>query len=291
MRFLEAALERALGTTMVRVDHATDLPGGCIHDARRLVTSEGEFFAKWSHEVPADIFLREAEGLEALRAVPSGIVIPRVIAAASPQGLDPAYLILEYLVPESRGGFAHEALGRGLAALHRARADAFGFPAASYCGLTKQDNRSMNSWPEFYRERRLRPLLSALSHQDVLSAAERQVYDRLMDRLHDLLPPTSVPSLIHGDLWAGNVLGSARGPALVDPACAYADREMEFGIATLFGGLSETALRAYDETWPLPAGWRDRNPLYQLYHLLNHAVLFGGHYGEDALRIATRYAG
>jgi fructosamine-3-kinase len=111
-----------------------------------------------------------------------------------------------------------------------------------------------------------------------------------MTRLPDLLPQAS-PSLIHGDLWSGNVLFRAKGPALVDPACAYADREMEFGITTLFGGLSSRAFRAYEEVWPLPEGWRERNPLYQLYHLLNHAVLFGGHYAGDARRIASRYVG
>jgi fructosamine-3-kinase len=77
----------------------------------------------------------------------------------------------------------------------------------------------------------------------------------------------------------------------VDPACAYADREMEFGITTLFGGLAARAWAAYEEAWPLPAGWRERNALYQLYHLLNHALLFGGHYAEHARRAARRYVG
>jgi fructosamine-3-kinase len=98
------------------------------------------------------------------------------------------------------------------------------------------------------------------------------------------------PSLIHGDLWSGNVLHTAQGPGLVDPACAYAHREMEFGITTLFGGFGERFFRGYEEEWPLAAGWRERNPLYQLYHLLNHQHLFGGHYGAEALAIARRYA-
>ncbi len=83
---------------------------------------------------------------------------------------------------------------------------------------------------------------------------------------------------------------TARGPALFDPACAYADRELEFGITTLFGGFSERFWSAYEEAWPLPAGWRERNPLYQLYHLLNHYLIFGGHYGAEALAIARRFS-
>jgi fructosamine-3-kinase len=107
--------------------------------------------------------------------------------------------------------------------------------------------------------------------------------------LPGLLPPLSTPSLIHGDLWSGNVLATTRGPALVDPACGYVDREMEFGITTLFGGFSARALAAYEEAWPLPAGWRARNPLYQLYHLLNHTLLFGGHYADEARRTARLF--
>ena len=80
------------------------------------------------------------------------------------------------------------------------------------------------------------------------------------------------------------------GPGLVDPACAYADREMEFGITTLFGGFGDRFWGAYEEAWPLPPGWRERNGLYQLYHVLNHHALFGGHYGAQALALARGYA-
>ena len=112
----------------------------------------------------------------------------------------------------------------------------------------------------------------------------------MADRLPELLAHEARPALIHGDLWSGNVLATARGPALVDPACAACDREMELGITTLFGGFSERFFDAYEEALPLPGGWRDRNPLYQLYHLLNHHLIFGGHYGRQALALARRYA-
>ena len=110
------------------------------------------------------------------------------------------------------------------------------------------------------------------------------------ERLPALLAHAPRPALIHGDLWSGNVLGTSRGPALVDPACAACDREMEFGITTLFGGFSERFWDAYHEALPLPSGWRERNGLYQLYHLLNHYLIFGGHYGREALSLARRYA-
>jgi fructosamine-3-kinase len=292
MRFLEDALARSLGRACVRVEQASPVSGGCIHQARRVRTSEGEFFVKWSAHGPTDIFVREAEGLEALRSAGDEIVIPRVIAAAEPSAGSPAFLVLEYLEPGGRHHLQDAArLGRGLAAIHRRRGDRFGFAAANYCGLTRQDNRWCDEWPSFYRDRRIKPLVDTLDRRGLLSVAERESYERLMSRLSDLLPGDTTPSLIHGDLWSGNVLEAADGPALVDPACAFADREMEFGITTLFGGLSARALSAYEETWPLPASWRERNPLYQLYHLLNHAVLFGGHYIAEARRTAGRYVG
>ena len=291
MHFLEASLSRALGKA-VRVDMSSPVSGGSIHEARKISTSEGEFFAKWATHGPDDIFLREAEGLEALRAASREIVIPRVLAAAGPSQGVPAHLILEHLPPATHAPHkGEETLGRGLAAIHRATRASFGFDTPSYCGLTRQNNRESATWPEFYRDRRLRPLLHELSRRQPLTLAECHVYERLMSRLDALLPRDASPSLIHGDLWSGNVLLTTRGPALVDPACAFTDREMEFGITTLFGGMPSRAFAAYEEAWPLPLGWRDRNPLYQLYHLLNHAVLFGGHYGYDAHRIAARYAG
>jgi protein-ribulosamine 3-kinase len=285
--FLQPVLRQALGAPALTVTDTQPVAGGCIHHAARLQTSAGVFFAKWNADCPADLFICEAKALDALRGAGWGLVVPRVVAATGPTAEDPAFLVLEWLPPAPRQD--DERLGRGLAALHRTTAPRFGFPSPTYCGATRQDNREHDTWAAFYAEQRLRPLLDALSAAGRLAAAERRVYERLIDRLPALLPRDATPSLVHGDLWSGNVLATSGGPALVDPACAYADREMELGITTLFGGLSERALAAYEEAWPLPAGWRERNGLYQLYHLLNHALLFGGHYASEARRAAGRY--
>ena len=289
--FLEAELGRVLGDPGLRVTGVHPVAGGCIHQAARLATTKGDVFAKWSDEGPADLFLREADGLAELRTAGSTLVVPEVLLASSPRAGRPAFIVMEYLPPPAvRGGGEDAALGRGLAELHRRRADAFGFSVTTYCGPTPQDNTRAPSWIEFYAERRLRALGRLLARAGLVGASEQRLLERLCDRLPDLLPREPEPSLIHGDLWSGNVLHTARGPALVDPACVYADRELEFGITTLFGGFSERFFAAYEEAWPLPPGWRERNPLYQLYHLLNHHLIFGGAYGAQALAIARRFA-
>jgi len=288
--FLEGVLQRALDDPALRVLEVNPIGGGCIHHAVRMRTTRGDWFAKWNDECAPDLFLSEAEGLRALREAGSELAIPEVLVALPPGDGRPACIVMEYLPPRAGTARDDATLGRGLAAIHAQQRDAFGFTVTSYCGPTAQDNRSSPSWAEFYAERRLRPLARRLEEDDRIGPAERNLLDRLIERLPSLLAHATPPALIHGDLWSGNVLATPRGPALVDPACAACDREMEFGITTLFGGFSERFFAAYHEALPLPSEWRERNPLYQLYHLLNHHLIFGGHYGASAFAIVKRYA-
>ncbi|HEY5907420.1 MAG TPA: fructosamine kinase family protein, partial [Vicinamibacteria bacterium] len=248
-------------------------------------------FVKTHARAPAGMFGREAEGLLWL-AEANAVRIAQVVAVSDGEAGNPdapAFLALEWIESAAQARDHDEHLGRGLAALHRRAAQAFGFPVTTYCGSTPQDNGSSTSWAEFYAERRLRPLVRRLTEAGGLSSAEGHLFDRVCERLPGLVADGAPPALIHGDLWSGNVLASTGGPALVDPACTYADRELEFGITTLFGGFAERLFAAYEEAWPLPAGWRERNPLYQAYHLLNHHLIFGGHYGAAAVAAARRY--
>jgi len=286
---VEEAIREALGDPGLRVKRLVPAGGGCISQAARAETSAGDFFLKWNEAGPEDLFLREADGLREIAAAGSELVVPRVFGAWAREGRRPALIVMEYLPPARTAG-GEETLGRGLAAVHRRTAPRFGFAAPTYCGATRQDNQWTATWVEFFRERRLRAILRRIEDERGLDPGERRVYERVLERLGDLLPYATIPALNHGDLWSGNVLQTARGPALVDPACAYADREMEMGIMTLFGGFGERFWRAYDEAWPLPPGWRERNPIYQLYHVLNHCLLFGGPYRAQARRIALRYA-
>ncbi|GAB1451658.1 fructosamine kinase family protein [Draconibacterium sp.] len=288
LQMVSAALSVKLGKqVLISFDHS--LGGGCINHAAKLETNEGNFFLKWNANCAADIFIREAESLRELKKAAGGfLIVPEVVAAKSVDET-PGFLVLEYLDSSRPVSGSDEKLGRGLAALHRFSNPQFGFYANNYCGATLQNNKWGKSWPDFFRENRLLFLLNLIDKERPLPVEDRKVFEKLLDRIENLLPTESVPVLIHGDLWSGNYMISEKGPALMDPAAYYAEREMEFAIMTMFGGFSQRFYDAYNEVNPLPADWLQRNSLYQLYHVLNHYYLFGGSYGTQALRIAKSY--
>lgn len=280
-------LESKFGTP-VRLLRKSPVGGGCIHHATKLETTVGSFFLKWNQNSASDMFIREAECLQALKAAnPEPLIIPDVILVKEVTK-SPGYLLLEFL-DSGHTSKSDEDLGRGLANLHRYQAEKFGFTHPTYCGLTLQDNRWESGWPQFFANRRIMALIGQISKKRGLPSDHLRVYERLVDKIPSLIPAGSVPALIHGDLWSGNYMLTIHGPALIDPASYHADREMEFGIMTMFGGFPKRFWDAYTEAYPLPYGWESRNKLYQLYHILNHFLLFGGGYGSSALQVAKSY--
>jgi fructosamine-3-kinase len=275
--------------TSIRLKGKHPLGGGCINHAVKLDTTAGDYFLKWHATAPSDIFVKEGAGLEEMRSVANPYLrIPEVIWSKEADEW-PGLLLIEYLAdPTTHSGY-DERLGRGIAVLHRKTASAYGFHHSNYCGNTLQDNTWTNNWPEFYALRRIESLVKLLVEKRGLPANEQKVYSKLIDRMPQLLNHSTMPSLIHGDLWSGNYMYTADGPALIDPACYYADREMELGMMQLFGGFSPEVWDAYLDEFPLPEGWQQRVSLYQLYHVLNHYLLFGGSYGMQALQIARQY--
>ena len=273
----------------IRLINSRSVGGGCINHSVRINTSVGEFFLKWNGECASDLFLKEATGLEEMHSVDNPyLLIPKVIWCREADEW-PGLLLLEYLQPAATTFGFDERLGRGIARLHSKTASQFGFHHSNYCGTTIQDNAWTSNWPEFYAQRRIWNLVQQINDSRGLSSGELKVYERLVEKMPQLLSHPTIPSLIHGDLWSGNYMYTANGPALIDPACYYADREMELGMMQLFGGFSPAVWKAYQEEYPLPEGWQKRIPLYQLYHILNHHLLFGGSYGQQALEIAKAF--
>ena len=289
IRFIECELRKSQGkkTTITR---AIPVSGGCISHALELHAGTQRFFLKWKDSVPADLFIREAEALAEMSSAPNPwLVIPRVILAGGATEL-PGFLLLEYL-EQGHSSLQEENLGRGLAQLHRRTADSYGFHHDNYCGSTPQHNPLCSNWIEFFTHHRLLHVCRLIENSRGLSLHERKLLDRFTALLPTLLNYPAIPSLIHGDLWSGNFLFTNRGPALIDPAAYYADREMELAIMTMFGGFPDRTWSAYQEHFPLEYGWADRNKIYQLYHILNHHYLFGGFYKQQAFQIMEYYCG
>jgi protein-ribulosamine 3-kinase len=258
----------------------------------RVRSDGGGFALKWAAPGQGRVLEAEARGLRLL-ADAKALRIPAVRAVHAPADGEQAFLLIEWL--DGNGARPDMArLGSELAALHGHSATAYGLDHDNYLGGSLQDNTPHLDWVDFYRERRLLPQIRLAERNALLPLPRRRMLERLLARLDELLAGVErQPALSHGDLWAGNVVAAdASGtPALIDPAVAFCDREPELAFTELFGGFGPRFLAAYQEAWPLEAGYPDRRPLYQLYHLLNHLNLFGEGYGSQVDAIARHYAG
>ena len=281
---LPEPLRRSLEAHFGRVGEVRAVSGGSINQAARVEGADGPFFLKYSADAPPGIFAAEARGLEALAASGCGLVVPRVLA------LGEDWLALEWLEPAPRAAGFGERLGRGLAALHRS-GGTWGWDEANFIGSLPQENAVVaGSWADFWWTRRLEPQLRRARTVGRLPARDAD-WERLRDALPTLLAPAESdgPSLLHGDLWSGNVMSAAHGPALVDPAVYRGHREVDLAMSELFGGFSADFYAAYNEAWPLRPGYREKRcGVYQLYYLLVHVNLFGGAYGAQTAEVLRR---
>jgi fructosamine-3-kinase len=285
---LADALGARLGSPVADVRQAS---GGDINDAFRLRLADGRrVFVKTHPQAPDGMFGREARGLDWLRDA-EALRVPRVLASADAAGHVPAYLVLELIESGPRARTFDRDLGAGLARLHRRGAPGFGHVEDNFIGRLPQVNAPLDSWPAFYAERRLLPLVRAAVDAGRAPQAWVGRVETLALRLPERLGPREPPARLHGDLWTGNVLTGADGePVLIDPAVYGGHREIDLAMLRLFGSPAPELFHAYDEVWPLAAGWRERVRLHQLYPLLVHVVLFGGGYVQSADAVLREYA-
>jgi fructosamine-3-kinase len=178
--------------------------------------------------------------------------------------------------------------GRVLACLHRCTATDFGWHRENTIGSTPQHNTRARDWVAFWRERRLGFQLD-LAARNGYGRALLDSGERLMSVLDGLIGHRPVASLLHGDLWGGNIGASRDGePVIFDPAVYFGDRETDLAMTELFGGFGSDFYAAYREAWPLPPEYATRKTLYNLYHVLNHLNLFGGGYLTQAKGMMDR---
>ena len=260
--------------------------GGSINECYAWRCGAGLLFVKVGARTARAAFEAESSGLAELTRA-RAIRVPRVIACGQTEAA--AFLALEWIEAKAPDARCEERLGEGLAALHAVTAARFGFHHDNLLGRTPQNNGWTSDWAEFFRDRRLRPQLTLAAHNGH-GALLTERGERLLALVPALLAghhPSA--SLLHGDLWGGNWLASAEGePVVFDPAVYYGDREADLAMTHLFGGFKASFYRAYSAAAPLAPGWEARGELYNLYHVLNHANLFGAGYARQARAMMER---
>src|ERR1700733_11620059 len=264
-----AAVARELGAlTGLRLapQPQARLKGGSLSECYAWEAGTQRIFVKLAPRAGLAALDAEAQGLEELagtQALKVACVLARGTTAEA------AFLALEWIEAVAPDARCEARLGAGLAALHGHQAAGCGYGHDNFIGATPQANAWMDDWAAFFRERRLRPQLALAAQRGF--AAELSCGERLLE---------AVPALL---------AGSAGGePALIDPAVYYGDREADLAMTTLFGGFSAAFYRSYEAAAPRAREWQVRADLYNLYHVLNHANLFGGGYVQEARALMER---
>ncbi|MCB9191718.1 MAG: fructosamine kinase family protein [Flavobacteriales bacterium] len=261
--------------------------GGSINDAFKIETTSGTYFLKANcAKTYPNMFEAETKGLELLSN--SSFRIPKPMAlsvSASKQ-----FLLLEWVDKGSpKTGFWDD-FGRNLAEMHSISNTQFGLNLDNYIGSLPQRNSEHGTWTDFYREERLVPQMNLAEKNGQLTSRMQHGFEALFGELEDIFPKEK-PSLLHGDLWSGNMMVASDGsPCIFDPAVYYGHREMDLAMMALFGGFGDAWIGAYNEVYPLENGWKERIAIGQLYPLMVHVNLFGGGYRRSVENILSRFS-
>lgn len=269
------------------------VPGGYINHAFQINTNQDHYLFKYNTYTSIKLISTEVYGLDLLRQTKT-IRIPYVLAWADANEENPGWMLQEWIEP-FKGNIedSAERLGAQIASLHKAGvASQYGLDQQNYIGFSLQDNRQSNNWVNFFRDRRLLPQIMLAEQNGLLSVGRLDKLDRLLARLDEWLGGVERrPALLHGDLWAGNVLYDPQGePVLIDPAVYYGDREADLAYSQWSStAFSPKLYAAYEEVWPSEPGRAERIDLYNLYHAINHLNHFGERYLDEIDRMLSRY--
>jgi fructosamine-3-kinase len=280
MRGIAERVEQLLARAVVAT---TPVAGGDVCTSTRVRLSDGtSALVKTRAGAPDDFFAAEARGLAWL-AEPGVAEVAKVLA------VERDCLVLGWIEPARASPESSAALGRSLARLHASGAERFGAAQDGYIGSLPLPNRTAPSWAEFFATRRVLPYLKLASDRGHIAGQDVSAVEALIGRMTTLAGPEEPPARIHGDLWSGNVVWSLEHGTLIDPAAHGGHRETDLAMLALFGlPHLQRLMDAYEDEHPLADGWEERQPLHQLFPLLVHAAMFGGHYGQRAGEAARR---
>lgn len=275
---------RIEAATGAAVAAASPLHGGSIAAVHRLELTDGSRIVAKSAARPAG-FKIEGYMLRYLREA-SALPLPEVLLA------EDDLLLMSFIEAGDALDINAETQAADLlAALHAIEGPRFGHERDTLIGPLPQPNPWTDSWRDFFRDQRLMAMGRVAYDAGHLPAATLNMLEALCGRLDRIIPADRTPSLIHGDMWGGNVLcREGRIAGFIDPAIYHADAEIELAFSTLFGTFGDAFFHRYAEHRPiLPEFFRERRDLYNLYPLLVHTALFGGSYARSAARTIQRF--
>jgi len=261
--------------------------GGCINNGGILETSTEKIFIKWnSRQRFPGMLAAEAFGLKCL-AEHCEIRIPAIRDMVETESYQ--VLLLEPISEKGKSSDYWSRLGLGLAKLHNQHDTTFGLDADNYIGSLPQNNGRVDSLVSFYIDKRFEPQIALANKSNLLETSLLKGFDKLFSKLKDILPERK-PSLLHGDLWSGNIMCDEKGqPVLIDPAIYYGAPEADLAMTQLFGGFDQEFYEAYFSEAPPDSSIEDQIMIYQLYPLLVHVNLFGRSYVSQVRQILSRF--
>lgn len=281
---MNSTLQKIALKNKLELNQAVPLQGGDINDVFLLKCESHNYVIKLNdaHRFP-NMFEAEAQGLDLLRNSQS-FKIPNVIDSGIEENT--SYLLLEYIPKGSQTSNFWESFAENLAKLHKTTNEYFGLDYNNYIGSLPQVNKPESSASTFYINQRLEPQFK-IAKENGFQFCSLDLF--LKNISNEILE--EAPSLIHGDLWSGNYLISENGtPVLIDPAIAFAPRELDLAMMQLFGGFPNEVYIIYQDLFPLTNNWQNRVPIWQLYYLLVHLNLFGGGYLSQVKNIIKQYS-
>jgi fructosamine-3-kinase len=250
--------------------------GGDIHNAWRIEFSNKKLFLK--RNIRNKKFLEfEKYCLQNLRKYinQENLVIPEVIAYKNIKNIE--ILLIEWI---DMHNFDQKKLGKGLGELHLKSAESnpkmFGFPVEGFIGTTDQKKGLEDNWIDCFLNLRIIPQLLSLKSRIL----DKEIINKVKEKIKsELLNHKPINALVHGDLWSGNAGMDKNGKGVIfDPASWWADNEVDIAMTKLFGGFRKEFYEEYHRIFPIKNGFEKRIIIYNFYHILNHANMFGGGY-------------
>jgi protein-ribulosamine 3-kinase len=276
LRQIEEQISNSL-SEKIKFTHHHSVGGGCINQAWKVESLDKAWFIKTNHANLLEMFAAEYQGLLEIEQSKT-IRTPEPILYGLAE--NSSFLVLEYI--HFTGQNNQRTAGKQLAALHQTYSTYFGWHQDNFIGSSQQSNQQHTHWLDFYKQERLLFQLSLALKNGIGSktyTAGLQLAEALPVFFSTYHPKAS---LLHGDLWGGNIAYADGEPIIFDPAVYYGDRETDLAMTELFGGFNTDFYASYNDHLPLDPGYQTRKTLYNLYHILNHFNLFGSGYARQA---------